>query len=153
MIATSPLLTTEKEVADYVYNRLLNNQEVLGLGSVEYDVNLIREYPSAVVTPGRKSKALHSTHTFRLEIECGITVYHAKLSVSRRQRTQEDLDLCAAIEALLEEDCNWPNDAGEPQVQFGFVTDILPGTITRPKGDQVVGTRMVITTMSQRRFK
>jgi hypothetical protein len=125
----------------------------LGLQNVEYDAELIRSYPAAVVTPGRKGKAVHGTHQFELAIEATITVYHARLAASRLQRTREDLQLCLDIEAKVEEDLNWTNDFNEPRVIFAFVSEVLPGTITRPKGDQVIGTRMVVTVQNLRRFK
>lgn len=125
----------------------------LGLGAVEYNSDLIRRYPGVVVTPGRKQKIIHGTHTFQVDIECGLTVYHAKLTISRMQRTQEDLQLCEDIEAIIEADLNWPDENGEPQVIAGFVTDVQPGALTRAKGDQVVASRMIVAARTQRRFK
>jgi hypothetical protein len=134
------VISQPKDAADYVYQLLQDEGPTFGLENIEYDARLVNGYPAAVIAPGRKNKVLHSTGFFRVGIEVTISVYHAQLNASHRVRTRDDLILCEMIEAALEVDqLNWGN-----RVTMAFVTDTVPGLITRNKGEQVIGTRMTV---------
>ena len=142
------MITEPQDAADFVYNLLKTQAGPLGIGFVGYADKLNPNYPAVVVTPGRKAKSLHATHTFNVAIEIDIMVYHARLSTDHKTRTREDLALVTSIENTLEQgDMNFGG-----QVIFAFVRETYPGTITRPKGEQVVGTRMLVDVLSQKRF-
>jgi hypothetical protein len=137
---TSPIVDP-MVAADYLYDLLREFGPTFGLENVEYDSRLVRAYPAAVIIPGRKDKVLHSTQFFRVGLEVLISVYHANLNNSHRERTRDDLQLCKDIEMAIEVgQLDW-----DERVTFAFVSEIAPGIITRPRGEQVVGTRMVVS--------
>lgn len=143
-----PLITEPQDAADFVYNLLLEKAGELGIAFVGYNELLKPEYPAVVVTPGGKVKTVHGTHTFAVALEVQVVVYHARLDKSHKTRTREDLALATAIENNLETgEMNF-----ESQVIFAFVRDVMPGTINRAMGDRVVGTRMLMEVLSQKRF-
>jgi hypothetical protein len=146
---TEPKMFVEpREVATFIYELLQEGAGELGLGFVGYGEKLRPMYPCAVVMPGQKSKILHATHTFNVIIEVTVLVYHAMLNNSTVTRTKDDLELVEGIERLIEQDAV---DLGG-HVIFAYVRDVLPGTVTRPTGEQVIGTRMIIESLSQVRF-
>lgn len=142
------MITEPQDAADYIHNLLLEHQGPLGVGAVLYGEKLRPEYPAIVVTPGAKSKIVHATHTFLVTMEVVLSVYHARLNASHAQRTREDLELVTAIENLIER--GEMNAGGE--AIFVFVSDAFPGVVTRPTGDQVVGTRMIVNFTTQKGF-
>ncbi len=141
------MITTQEDASAYVKDKLELGAGELGLASVEFADRLIGNYPAVVITPGGRSKDFHATHTFGIIMEIFLAVYHANLTISHSKRTEEDLLLVTAIENLLEQDMTW----GE-QVIIAWIRDQVPGVIPRPKGDAVVGTRMVMEVRSQQRF-
>lgn len=142
------LFTESREVATYLYELLQEAAGELGIGFVGYGEKLRPQYPAVVVMPGAKSKQLHATHTFNVLMETTILVYHAVLSNSTVTRTKDDLELVERIENLIEQ--------GEMNLNghciFVYVRDTLAGTVARPTGEQVIGSRMLIETLSQKRF-
>lgn len=133
------------DATDYFYELLRLNGPEFGLDDVEYDARLIPAYPAAVLTPGRKDKAFHSTNFFLVTMEVHIAVYHAKLTQTRRERTREDLQLCTDIESTVET----PQLNVNNRVVTAYISEIVPGMITRPKGEQVIGSRMTISLISR----
>lgn len=148
MTTSVQLMTEPQQVAEYLTDLLKDNAGPLGLAFVGLNDKLKPEYPAAVVVPGAKQKTIHATHTFNVGLEVIITVYHARLSSSHATRTVDDLTLVTAIENLIE--LGEMNFGG--QVIFAYVREIHPGTITRPQGEQVVGTRLLVEILSQKRF-
>ena len=134
------MISQPKDASDYIAQILEEQGPTFGLENIEYDARLVRFYPAAIVTPGRKTKILHSTHFFRVAIEVFITIYHAQLNNSHRERTREDLILCENVEAAIETgQMNW----GE-RITFAYVSETAPGLITRARGEQIIGTRMTV---------
>jgi|SRR3989304_7313350 len=131
--------TEIEEVLDFVHNVLDTNKVALGLGYVAYGTEeLLPQYPAAVVTPGPQQTSLHATRQFRNDFVLEIWVLHAKLSISRRERTKEDLELVTAIKNKLHEDKTLSGN-----VVFGQVTARTPSVIyVREGSDPVVTTRM-----------
>jgi hypothetical protein len=140
--------TEPRQVSSFLYELLQEHAGELGIRFVGLNEKLRPEYPAVVVMPGMKSKALHATHTFNVLIETGILVYHANLNNSTVGRTKEDLELVEGIESVIERDAM--NLQGH--VIFSFVRDTFPGTVQRPTGEQVVGSRMIVETLTQKRF-
>jgi hypothetical protein len=120
----------------------------LGIRFVGLNEKLRPEYPAVIVMPGMKNKEIHATHTYNVRIETSILVYHANLNNSTVARTIDDLRLVEGIEAVIEQ--------GEVNLRghviFAYVRDAFPGTIQRPTGEQVIGTRMLVETLTQKRF-
>lgn len=141
------MITTQEDVSAYIKDRLDLGAGELGLATVAFADRLVGYYPAVVITPGGRSKDFHATHTFGITMEIFLAVYHAKLTISHSKRTEEDLQLVTAIERFLEQDMTW----GE-QVIIAWIRDQVPGVIPRPKGDAVVGTRMIMEVRSQQRF-
>lgn len=141
------MITTQEDASAYINDRLEFGAGELGLATVAFADRLVGDYPAVVITPGGRSKDFHATHTFGIIMEVFLAVYHAKLTISHSKRTEEDLQLVTAIENFLEQDMTW----GE-QVIIAWIRDQVPGVIPRPKGDAVVGTRMVMEVRSQQRF-
>jgi hypothetical protein len=133
-------ISQPKDAADYLYQLLQDKGPEFGLENIEYDSKLIRRYPAAVITPGRKDKIQHSTQFFRVILEVMIGVYHARLTETHRERTRNDLILCEQIEAAIEsEQLDWGQ-----RVTQAWVSEVAPGTFVRPKGEQVVASRMTV---------
>lgn len=148
LLPTSALLTESWQVVEYINDLLSENAGELGLAYVGVSAHLNREYPAAIVIPNSKVKDMHATHTFNVHLLTDIAVYHARLTADRTARTIEDLELCTRIENLIEQ--GEMNFGGT--VIFAYVVSIIPGTLVRPKGEQVVGSRMTIEVLSQKRF-
>ena len=149
---TYPLYIDPMEIADYLHELLSQNAGPLGLAYVGTGDSLIPEYPAAIVSPGGKAKEIHTTRKFNVSIDTFITIYHARLTARRRTRLREDLDLVASIEGLIEDDYEFKSINPEKQVVFGFVSDIRPGMLMNPKGEQTIGTRMVVNVVTQQMF-
>lgn len=137
-----------EEVLDYVYDKLNDNKGELGLAHVAYsDESLLPEYPVAVVSAGTFGRILIGTHKFQLVFSLDIYVLHAKLSLTHKTRTQEDMALATSIKKLLDDDPTLNNN-----IIFGFCDGADPGVLTRPKGESVVGTRITWTGEGRQSF-
>lgn len=142
------MFTEPRQVSMYLYELLREFGAVLGIRFVGYNEKLRPEYPAVIVMPGMKTKTLHATHTFNVAMEVSILVYHANLNSRTSTRTEDDLQLVENIEQLIERgEMNM-----EGQVIFAFVRNAIPGTVARPTGEQVIGTRMVVEVLSQAKF-
>lgn len=148
MATAVALYTQPQELVDHLVDLLEVNAGELGLRFVGSYTSLIPEYPAAVVTSGGKTKELHSTHKFSVMLEAEVTVLHAKLDVSRSIRQREDNDLAAAIESLIEEDVTFGNHLVQ-----GWVALVQPGVATRVRNEQIAVTRLLVTALSQQRFR
>jgi hypothetical protein len=127
-----------EEVIDHIYNLLDTNKVTLGLGFVGYgDVDLIPEYPAAVVTGSPLDREIHATRQFKLTFRCNIWVYHAKMTDTHKSRTQDDLILASDIRGLIHQDKTFGGN-----LIFGYVENEDPGIMVRPRKEVVVGTRL-----------
>lgn len=151
-VAVNPLYTDPQEIADYLYALMSEQAGPLGLAYVGYGDSLIPRYPAAIIIPGTKDKRVHTTHKFNVGLETFITVYHARLDINHQTRLREDLELVSGIEALIETDYEFRTVDPDRRVVFGYVSSMQPGTIMSPKGDKVVGTRMVVEVLTQQMF-
>lgn len=142
------MISDPKAAADAIYELLQEKGPTFGLPNIEYDSRLIRSYPACVVVPGRKDKIFHSTGYFLVGLEVLLSIYHAKLTSTHLERTRTDLQMCNDIESSIETGQLTLND----QVVVCYVSEMVPGLITRTKGEQVVGTRMVVTMESRERM-
>lgn len=146
-MATVPLIADPQEVTDYLVDLLKREAGPLGLAYVGDGDRLVPRYPAAIVVSGAKEKILDATRAFTTMFEAEITVLHARLDKSHSTRLREDNVLTRAIEVLVDSDMNWGN-----RVIQAWVSSINPGVLLRPKGEQVVGTRMIVTARSRERF-
>lgn len=137
-----------REVLDFIHDYLTDNMGLVGLKYVGYgDEDLIPEYPAVVVSAGPKQRILLGTHKFQVIFQIDLWVQHANLSVSHKQRTREDMELCENIQDLLDANANLSNN-----IVFGYIESEAPGIINRQKGAAVVSTRMVWTGESRQSF-
>lgn len=146
-----------EEATDLIFDLLQVNAGSLGISYVGYgDEELIPSYPAVVLTPGVVDRKLHATHTFQVVLMVTMWVYHAKLTVSRKIRTKEDLLLATGIVELLHTP---PNshlgfDAGNTRnIIYGYVESEHPGTIMTRKRTPVIGTSLSWMGTTQRRFQ
>jgi len=134
------LITTPEEAVEMLYDLIRENAGLLGMEYVgQYDENLLPRYPNVVISPGVKTKEVHGTHTFLVTLRCIIWIYHAQLTITHTERSQEDLAFATAIETLIEQDKTFGQ-----RVIFGFVESSTPGIIAARtgKGEGIVGTRL-----------
>jgi hypothetical protein len=154
------LLSDSWEIVDMVVGFLERKKGPLGLAYVgKYGESLIPEYPAVVVIPIQREKVLHGEGTFNLNIELDLYVYHADLTLDKRQRSKADMQLVARIEAELEKDYGWKADEANPlddrQIIFGYVSGEEFGVLQprSTKSNSVICTRMTWRALTQRRLK
>lgn len=152
------LISEIHEAMDMIVERLTRKSGELGIQFVgSYDEKRIPKYPAVVVVPGDKEKQPHAANTFQVLLVVQLYVYHADLTLNKRERSKADLLLVSEIEAELEKDYGWqadPNDSNTKRLIFGYIASVEPGNI-QPRGNKssmVIGTRMVWRGLSQRRF-
>ena len=155
----SNLIFKIHHAVDMVRDRLVQEQGEIGLQFVgAYNEKRIPKYPAAVIIPGPLDKEIHSTHTFEIAIALDVYIYHANLTLTKRERSREELLLVDKTEEVLESDYTWlsdPNDVSTARVIFGYVSEVRPLTIQPQanKSDMVIGTRLSWRGLSQRRFR
>ena len=153
------LISTIPQAIDMVVEKLENKAGELGIAYVgAYDEVRIPKYPAVVIIPGDRNKVLHGENTFNILLVLELYVYHANLTMTKRERSRADLRLVDEIEALLEEDYGWqsdPLDTNTKRLIFGYIADIEPGNLQprNRKSNLVIGTRMIWRGISQRRLK
>lgn len=150
MAIVETLIYRPEQAVELVANVIEDNAERLGIGYVgRYDERLLPHYPAVVVSADQMDKEVHATHTFAIMLRCSIWVYHAKLTITHKQRSKEDLELATALVALLEDDKTF-ND----KVVFAFCSAETPGIIQprSGRGEPVVGTRLSWQAATQQRW-
>ena len=153
------LINTIPQAIDMVVEKLQSKAGELGIAYIgAYDEVRIPKYPAVVILPGDREKQLHGEQTFNILLVLEFYVYHANLTMTKRERSRADLKLVDDIEALLEEDYGWqtdPNDTSTKRLIFGYVSHVEPGNLQprNRKSNLVIGTRMVWRGLSQRRLK
>lgn len=154
----SQLISEVHQAMDMIVDRLTEKSGLLGIEFVgAYDEKRIPKYPAVVLVPGDKEKTPHAMSTFGVLLQVQLYVYHADLTLSKRERSREDLLMVSAIEAELETDYGWQIDPFDPETKrviFGYIASVEPGNI-QPRGNKsnlVIGTRMVWRGLSQRRL-
>lgn len=153
------LISTIEEAIDMVSEKLTANAGMLGLAYVgAYDEVRIPKYPAVVIVPGDKEKVLHGENTFNILLVLELYIYHANLTMTKRERSKADLKMVTEIENLLEEDYGWQEDSADTSTKrliFGYVSNIEPGNLQprSRKSSLVIGTRMVWRGISQRRLR
>lgn len=152
------LISEIHEAMDMLTERLTQKSGELGIAFVgSYDEKRVPTYPAVVIVPGDKEKVLHGENTFNVLLVAQLYVYHANLTLSKRERSREDLLLVSAIETELEKDYGWqsdPLDTDTKRIIFGYIASVEPGNIQprASKSNIVIGTRMVWRGLSQRRL-
>jgi hypothetical protein len=116
----------------------------------KYDEKLIPNYPCLQIQPGPTSKEYHSTSTFQLYLTIHMYIMHDTLTVSRRVRSLEDLQLATQVVEFLETDLT----LGGRMID-GFVSDEAPAVVPphSPKTPAMVSTRLTWVGKTQKRFK
>jgi len=88
------MITQTWQMIDLIADRLEAQSGPLGIKYVgKYDEGIIPEYPAVVVLPGPRAKTLHATRTFQVAFEIEMYVYHANLTLTKRERSKADLQL------------------------------------------------------------
>lgn len=152
------LINTIPQAIDMVVEKLEEKAGELGIAYVgAYDEVRIPKYPAVVIIPGDREKTLHGENTFGILLVLELYVYHANLTLSKRERSKADLKLVDDIEAVLEEDYGWqtePLDTNTKRLIFGYISHVEPGNLQprNRKSNLVIGTRMIWRGLSQRRL-
>jgi hypothetical protein len=149
------MITTTWQAVDMLADRLAAQSGPLGLKFVgKYDERLIPKYPAVVVLPGPRAKTLHGTRTFQVAFQLELYIYHANLSLTKRERSKADLQLVDRIEQELETDYRWADETGDSSVIHGYVSSENPGVLQprAGKSTSVICTRLTWNAISQRRF-
>jgi hypothetical protein len=130
------------QILDYLHNRIDNNKSELGLRYITYgDEQLLPEYPACVLTAERPIvTTLHATRQYRRVFACDLWVFHAKLSVGRRVRTREDIELARRLEEFLNLDRTC--DGHVVQCWVENMQPIVIGRTAGQKANAVIGTRL-----------
>lgn len=137
-----------EEPLDYVYDKLNDNKESLGIGYVAYaDEALLPEYPAVVVDASVFERILVGTHKFQLQFNLDVWVLHAVLSLTHKARTQADMKLATDIKNFLDSDSTLNQN-----IIFGYCNGSEPGIMTRAKGESVIGTRLTWTGEGRQSF-
>jgi hypothetical protein len=149
------MISSTWQIVDMIVARLEAQSGPLGLKYVgAYDEKLIPKYPAVVVLPGPRAKQLHGTHTFQTAFQVELYIYHANLTLNKRERSKADLQLVERIETELDSDFRWIDEDGGASLIHGYVTNENPG-ILQPrvgKTGSVICTRLTWNAISQRRF-
>lgn len=141
-----------------VHTFLEERKGPLGIAYVgAYDEKRIPEYPAVVVVPNGRGKEIHATNTFQIFIVLHLYVYHGNLTLTKRERSKQDLLLVSSIEAELEKDYEWrtdPNDPLSKRVIFAYISEEEPGALQprTSKSQLIIGTRLTWRALVQRRF-
>lgn len=116
----------------------------------KYDEKLIPDYPCLQIQPGPTSKEVKGTHTFLLYLTAHLYVMHDSLTVSRRVRNKEDLELATQVVEFLESDISLGG-----RVIDGFISDEAPAVVPphSPKTPAMVSTRLTWVGKTETRFK
>lgn len=152
------LISEVSEAMDMIVERLTQKAGILGLAFVgAYDEKRVPKYPAVVVVPGNREKVLHGENTFNILLVVELYVYHANLTLNKRERSREDMKLVTEIERELERDYGWqtdPNDTSTKRLIFGYIALQEPGDLQprATKSSMIIGTRMVWRGLSQRRL-
>lgn len=144
------LITRPEQAVELLKDLIEDNAERLGIQFVGvYDERLIPRYPAVIISAGQTDKEPHATHTFAVILRCTIWVYHAKMTQTHRERSEEDLLLATALGALLEDDKTY-----EDRLIFGYVESEVPGVIAprAGRGEMIVGTKMNWEASTQQRW-
>lgn len=154
-----PLITEISEAIDMIVERLTEKSGALGIAFVgAYDEKRVPKYPAVVIVPGEREKVLHGENTFNILLIVEMYIYHANLTLNKRERSREDLKLVTDIERELESDYGWqtdPLDTDTKRIIFGYISNQEPGNL-QPRGNKssaIIGTRMIWRGLSQRRLQ
>jgi len=149
------MLDTTWEILDMVVERLESKSGPLGLKFVgKYNEKIIPNYPAVVVLPGPRVKTYHGLHTFNVLVQLDLYIYHANLSLTKRERSKADMQLVSNVEAELDSDFLWRSESGAPQLINAFVSNEEPGVMQPRAGKSslVICTKLTWRATSQRRF-
>lgn len=138
------------EAVDMVTDRLETQSGPLGLRYVgKYDEQIIPEYPAVVVVPGPRGKVIHGLRTYNVALRLDLYIYHANITMTKRERSKADLQLVSLIEQELEKDLRWNGN-----LIHAYVSSEEPGVLQprANKSTMVICTRLTWTAMTQRRF-
>jgi hypothetical protein len=142
------------QVLDYLHNRIDNNKTELGLKYITYgDEQLLPEYPALVLTAERPiSTEFHATRQYRRTFLVDLWLFHARLSVGRRVRTRQDIELSRNLEVFLNTDRTCDGHVIHCLVES--MQPIVIGTpTTSQKGNAVIGTRLQWTATNRVPFE
>lgn len=140
--------TEIRQILDYLDELFQINAGPLGITYIGYnDEDLLLEYPAIDVGGGNKIRDLNKTRRFRLAFSGDIFIYHGDASLNHKQRSQADLDLSTAVQRLFLDDMSMGG-----RVISSWIQSENPGVVRRPKGDFVIGTRLVWVATSEEIF-
>lgn len=133
------MFTRPEQCAQYIENLLNAHLGELGINTVVFGEELKTiSYPAVMIVPQPMRKEMQGIPTFLCYFNVTLYVYHANLTVSRAQRTLEDMQLATGIVNLLEKNFTLSNN-----IIFGFVAEESPGILARgDKSEMIIGTRL-----------
>jgi len=150
VVPTTGLITRPEQAVEMLTELIENEGGSIGIEFIgKYDEKLIPRYPAVNISSAPLTREVHATHTFNVTLRAILWVYHAKLTSTHKERSEDDLLLVTMLKTLLHSD---PTFNG--RVIFGFVDSETPGVIAprAGRGDAVVGTRMSWEAITQERF-
>lgn len=101
------------------------------------DDEMFFAYPALVISAEPTVTELHATHQFKNYFRTAIFIYHGEMTDDRSVRTKDDIALATKVRTVLHSDFQMGGG-----VIFGFVDNIVPGTIRRPGNVFAIGTRL-----------
>lgn len=150
VVPTTGYITRPEEAVEMLSELIDDNAARLGIEFIgKYDERLLPRYPAVVISSAPLAREVHATHTFALTLRATIWIYHAKVSLTHKERSEEDLLLVTALVSLLHDDPTY-----DGRVIFGYVESEIPGVIAprAGRGDPIVGTRISWEGVVQERF-
>jgi hypothetical protein len=134
-----PYFTAIEEVLDYMKDNVLQPTGTLAeLKHVGFaDDELFFEYPALVIAGEPVRTEIHATHQFKNYFGVSLFIYHGQINENRTVRTRNDLILATKVKARLATDRKLGGG-----VIFGWIDQVIPGTIRRPGNVFAIGTRM-----------
>ena len=152
------MITTIVEAVEMMGDFVESRSGPLGINFVgRYEESRIPKYPAVVIAPGPRDKEIHAQQTFQIALVLDLYVYHGDITLTKRERSKEDLQLVANLERELETDYEFREDPDDPatkRIIFGYVATEAPG-IVQPRSNKsnlIVCTRMTWRGLTQRRF-
>ncbi len=135
---------------DFIVKLLDDNKATLGLKYIaQHDEQFIPEYPAVLCQTDNTERILHATQMFMVQWSIDLWVFHAKMSISKAERSREDIELATGIRKLLHVDKTL-----EGHIIHGWVVNELPGMLAnRETGDAIVTTRMIWQGTNRVRFQ
>lgn len=135
---------------DYIVQLLDDNKATLGLRYIaKHDEQLIPEYPAVLVQADNTERTLHATQMFMVQWSLDLWIFHALMTISKAERSRQDIELATNIRKLLHSDRSLGG-----HIVHGWVVNELPGMLAnRENNEAIVTTRIIWQGQNRVRFQ